>query len=69
MEEIRSAYHEHIRAVEARLAYKALYTNESKILHRFFEREMVTPKVSIALEERLIAESAGGKTPVPRSTN
>jgi CPA1 family monovalent cation:H+ antiporter len=60
MEEIRSAYHEHIQAVEARLAYKALYTNESKILHRFFEREMVTPKVSISLGERLLSESKKG---------
>lgn len=57
MEELRAAYPSLFKALDAKLAARALYKNESYILENLKEREMVTPKVSIALADRFSAES------------
>jgi len=57
LEELRERYSEVVRALEDRLARLAAYKNEFGMLHNLREREMVTPKVAIALEERFKHES------------
>jgi CPA1 family monovalent cation:H+ antiporter len=44
-------------ALEERFARRAILKHETQMLHNLREREMVTPKVYVALEERFGAES------------
>jgi monovalent cation:H+ antiporter, CPA1 family len=57
MSEIKKSYPEVTRELDDRLARCAVYENEIYILHTLRDREMVTPKVSIALSERLTSEN------------
>lgn len=59
LEELRQTQAEEVAIIENRLARLAVYKNESGLLHNLREREMVTPKVAIALEERFQHESRG----------
>jgi CPA1 family monovalent cation:H+ antiporter len=57
MEELKKEYPVHLALLDAQLASRALYKNESVLLTNLREREMVTPKVSIALSDRFASES------------
>lgn len=59
LEELRQTHAEEVVYIENRLARLAVYKNESGLLHNLREREMVTPKVAIALEERFQHEARG----------
>jgi CPA1 family monovalent cation:H+ antiporter len=57
MEELKKEYPVQLALLDAQLASRALYKNESVLLTNLREREMVTPKVSIALADRFATES------------
>jgi len=50
--ELRNKHESEVSAIEDRLARLAAYKSEFGVLHNLREREMVTPKVAMALEER-----------------
>jgi CPA1 family monovalent cation:H+ antiporter len=56
MGEIRAAHPEMVAELDIRLGYRTLYQQEAALLENLREREMVTPKVSIALANRLEIE-------------
>lgn len=57
MKEIATTHGAEIAALDQALARKALLTNQLHLLESRKEREMVTPKVFLALEERFTEES------------
>ena len=58
MDELKnSRYATALVDMDKRLAQRAVYKRESFLLHNLCEREMVTPKVSIALADRFETES------------
>jgi CPA1 family monovalent cation:H+ antiporter len=57
LQELREKHSKEIVELENRLARLAAYKNQFHILHNLREREMVTPKVAIALEERFQSET------------
>lgn len=59
MDTLRNAHGDIIGALDASLTRCALYTLETDVLNRLRERAMVTPKVSIALTEKLEEEYRG----------
>lgn len=60
--ELRESEPAVVMAIEERLARLAAYKTESHLLHNLREREMVTPKVAIALEDRFQEDR---RTPLP----
>ncbi len=54
---IRRAYEEAFATLDTQLAQHAIHKRESSLLHSLRDREMVTPKVHIALAERFKSES------------
>ncbi len=59
LEELRENNQGEVLALESRLALLAAYKSESGLIHNLRERDMVTPKVAIALEERFQREAKG----------
>lgn len=60
--ELKNQFPARLAALDTELADRSLYKNESHLLEILREREMVTPKVSIALAERFASESAEKRT-------
>lgn len=58
LEELKLRFPTRFAVLDTELANRSLYKNESHLLEMLYEREMVTPKVSIALAERFSAENA-----------
>lgn len=59
LQELRDSNLAEVTALEDRLARLAALKVEQNMLHNLLEREMVTPKVSILLEERFLREAKG----------
>lgn len=59
LNELRESSSTEVMILEERLTRLAAFKNESNIIHNLREREMVTPKVAIALEERFSSEVKG----------
>lgn len=57
IEELRHDHVDFFVALEDRLARLAAFKSEARLVHDLREREMVTPKVAIALEERFQHEA------------
>ncbi len=59
MEEHHASYPEVLNTLDNVLARHSVDKTESHILHELYEREMVTPKVSVALHEHFANENKG----------
>lgn len=61
MEELQAQFPDEFSALDATLTRHSTYKHESRILHELVEREMVTPKVAIALNEHFVKERTVSK--------